>query len=211
MHYTATITYAWIVRPDGKISTGGRRPNFTKKGKIYSLTNLKKHFAMFTGPVNRSGFRPDALLETYEGCNLIVEDYQFHTSSGLSPDMITYELCKHHPSIQMISKETQTFPTLPELASVLLWSRKEQEGLSSIVLKYCLTGIQFNSAERDFSYRLEQYIADLRELMVTIIDNELSIEDELVRLENLTPEDPDWATREKDWKALKKRIGKLPN
>lgn len=208
--HTITLSYAWIVGPGGKISTGGRRPHFTKKGKIYSLTNLRKHFAMMTGPVNRPGFRADALLEAYEGCQLHVETYQFQTSSGISYQELTYEVCKHHPDIELVLKEVQRFPHISELASALLLSSTEQSNTSSIVLKYCLEGVTFNFAERDFSLRLKVYANDLRELTSHLMNNAMDIEEELTRLEELTPADKDWANREKDWKALKKFVGKLP-
>lgn len=42
----------------GLFSTGGENPNWTKNGKIWKITGLRKHTALIRDKIKRTGFNP---------------------------------------------------------------------------------------------------------------------------------------------------------
>ena len=71
---------------DGKFSTGGMSPRFTKTGKMWRLGNLKSHLALFRVP-----WRPDKKVNhIYKDCK-VVEFELIETDCKTNPGQLYLE------------------------------------------------------------------------------------------------------------------------
>lgn len=133
-------TFIRIQHPNGLFSKGGRRPSFTKKGKVYTPSTLNRHFALIAGKPTDPNFHYQRLLDAYKDCTIYVQEFYYDEHLvPIKPSDVTLELCHFHPQIDLVKE--QKFEVPPSLSVHTIVAFSLQKSYKNLLFAFISKGL----------------------------------------------------------------------